>query len=518
MTSDPHVRVTHACGVTESEDSAECSAVPSAAASDDDLVARLRAGTDAAFAELFEAHAPAVRRFAHGLASDASQAEDITAETFFRVLQALKRGNGPKDSVRAYLLTVARRVAWEWKGAERDVPVTDDELTTRAGCSEHNAARTAEYSLITRAFSSLPERWRSVLWQTEVEGEQPAVVAPHFGLSPNAASALARRARQGLRAAYLQAHLAGTAVERDCRSVLGKLGSYTAGGVSGAEARRISAHLGSCAGCRSNHDELRDVCFSLRAHAAGLEVLVPAAAVAGAASAGASGGLLGTWKSALGTAKVKVAAAVASTAAVGVFGLTAGPVFTDVDNLGLSGQQGAPPLTAERSTVGPPAEPRVVDDGPDAARPEPVAELAQRDEPIHAIDENETVADQVAVVDAAEDEISAAGNDEAPADDEGLSRSGARAAGPAADSPTADGQGEPAEPAESAPEPAEFTGASTEPAQPESMEPESAPAESECSTSESSDYSSYEYVSPSGTVYFVEVWEYTSETNCGSGA
>lgn len=335
------------------------------------LLGRLREGQDEAFSELFAEHAPAVRRLAMGIASDRSEAEDITAETFFRVLRAIKRGNGPRDNVRGYLLTVARRVAWEWKGAAQDVPVTDDELTSRAGVSEHAAARTAEHSLISRAFSSLPERWRTVLWQTEVEGAQPAVVAPSFGLSPNATAALARRARLGLRAAYLQAHLDNTASDVVCRSVLEKLGGYTAGSVTGSEARRIAEHLGTCASCRSTHDELRDVCFSLRAHAGGIAVLVPATAAAahgagagagsgagstaalGAGSSTTSGGFAGVLKSAITSTKLKVGLAVASTAAAGIFGVSAGPVMGDaVEVLGLTGQRGAPDGGGAAPSVG----------------------------------------------------------------------------------------------------------------------------------------------------------------------
>lgn len=324
------------------------------------LLSRLRGGQDEAFSELFELHAPAVRRLARGIAADHSEAEDITAETFFRVLRAIKRGKGPNDNVRGYLLTVARRVAWEWKGASHDVPVSDDELTFRAGVSEFNASRTAEHTLITRAFTSLPERWRTVLWQTEVEGEQPAAVGPKFGLSANATAALARRARQGLRAAYLQAHLATNKSAVGCRSVLEKLGSYTAGSVTGAEAARIRAHLGACAGCRSTHDELRDVCLSLRAHsgaAAALPALVGVGAGAAAGSSSTGAGFGGAIKTAFGGVKVKIGAAVASTAVVGVLGFTAGPVLSDraVDILGLNGRQGLGEMTVERSTDDNPA-------------------------------------------------------------------------------------------------------------------------------------------------------------------
>ncbi|MFD4251816.1 sigma-70 family RNA polymerase sigma factor [Amycolatopsis thermoflava] len=314
------------------------------------LLSRLRSGEDAAFRELFELHASAVRRLARSLAADSSEAEDITAETFFRVLQALRRGNGPKEHIRAYLLTVARRVSWEWHGARRDVPVSDDELTHRAGAGADAHARTAEHSLITTAFTSLPERWRTVLWQTEVEGEQPAVVAPHFGLSANATAALARRARQGLRAAYLQAHLAMNRIsDVSCRGVIEKLGGYTAGSVTGAEARRIRGHLLGCASCRAMHAELRDVCSSLRAHAGVVALLVPATAVAAgtAAGGGATSGVLTTLKTML-VSKLKIGVALASTTAAGVVGFAVGPAMVDDSQpIGLPEQGGVELRIAE---------------------------------------------------------------------------------------------------------------------------------------------------------------------------
>ncbi|WP_410637846.1 sigma-70 family RNA polymerase sigma factor [Amycolatopsis sp. lyj-346] len=344
----------------------ELGTAPPPAASESDeqaLLQRLRNGEDAAFGELFELHAAAVRRLAQSLAADRSEAEDITAETFFRVLQALRRGAGPRDYVRAYLLTVARRVSWEWHGARRDVPVSDDELTFRAGAGADTHARTAEHTLITTAFTSLPERWRTVLWQTEVEGEQPAMVAPHFGLSANATAALARRARQGLRAAYLQAHLSVNRGPDSCRAVVEKLGGFTAGSVTGAEAERIKAHLHGCPSCRATQDELRDVCSSLRAHAGVLVLLVPAAASLG--GGGVLAGLGATVKGVLVGSKVKIGLALASTAAVGAVGVAAGPVVFGagpVLDVGLPG--GAPELV-----VVPPSETH--HQPPPQAQPEP---------------------------------------------------------------------------------------------------------------------------------------------------
>lgn len=328
-----------------------------ASGEDADLLRRIRDGQDAAFGELFAQHADAVRRFALGLAADRAEAEDLTAETFFRVLQAVRRGSGPSEHIRGYLLTVARRVAWEWWLQRRDVPVTDDELTRRVGVGGDTHGRSAEHNLITRAFTSLPERWRSVLWQVEVEGERPAVVASKFGLSANATAALARRARRALRAAYLQAHLAVHRSSHDCRSTLEKLGAYTAGTLSGTDSKRVEAHLDGCPECRSTHRELRDVCFSLRAHAGAL--LAPAAggafavhqlSASGAASAGAGAAGAGSGSAGFGAAvkgvlfgtRLKIGVAVASSAAAGVFGVAISPLADDSDSSRAMPFPGAP--------------------------------------------------------------------------------------------------------------------------------------------------------------------------------
>ncbi|MFD0200114.1 MULTISPECIES: sigma-70 family RNA polymerase sigma factor [Saccharothrix] len=302
---------------------------------DRELLARVRAGDDGAFGELFTRHADAVRRFALRHVREHAEADDLTAEAFFRVLQAIRRGNGPTDHVRTYLLTVARRVAWEWSGRRRDVPVEDEELSQRVEPFPDVTANRPEHTLISRAFTSLPERWRTVLWQVEVEGERPAAVAPNFGLSPNAMAALARRAREGLRAAYLQAHLAADTGPRACSSVVAKLGTYTAGGAQGTEHKRIRKHLQTCSSCNALHAELVEVCSTLRAHAASIAVPVAATALLGPAVLGKAAWLTGRVKLAL--------AATASAAAVGLFGVVAG-TFTGAPGPALvqSGPDGAP--------------------------------------------------------------------------------------------------------------------------------------------------------------------------------
>lgn len=283
---------------------------------DQALLERLRGGEDAAFGELFSRHSAAVFRLALGLVNDRAEADDLTAEAFFRVLQAIRRGAGPVDNVRGYLLIVVRRVAWEWSLRRKDVPVSDEELTHRAPSNPDTSGQFTERNLIRRAFTSLPERWRKVLWKMEVEGERPAAVATNFGLSPNATAALARRARQGLRAAYLQAHLASERSAVGCRSVLEKLGAYTAGTTSGIERRRIRAHLSTCTSCTAMYAELRDIFVGLRPHTALATVPVVGAAL---------WQLGATLKGLFASTKIQVGIAATSAAAVGVLGFAFAP-------------------------------------------------------------------------------------------------------------------------------------------------------------------------------------------------
>lgn len=292
-------------------------------ATDAELLRLVREGHDAAYGELFVRHASAVRGYALRCCTDVADAEDLAAEAFFRVFQAVRRGSGPADNMRAYLLTVVRRLAAEW--TRRDVPISDDELGRQVDASGvATPASGADLQLIARAFTSLPRRWRAVLWRVEVEGERPAVVARHFGLSANATAALARRARRGLRAAYLQAHLSPKGGANGCRTVVAKLGGYTAGQVTGVEADRIEQHLAGCPSCRSLHAELVDVCAGLRRYPGSL----PPVALAGPAMAGKMG-LVGHVAAA--SARLKLVVAAVSAVAVGGFGVVAGPVLRHID-------------------------------------------------------------------------------------------------------------------------------------------------------------------------------------------
>ncbi|MFK4596714.1 sigma-70 family RNA polymerase sigma factor [Streptomyces pristinaespiralis] len=380
---------------------------------DAELILRMRDGDDSAYEELFRRHADAVRRYARTCCRDADTADDLTAEVFTRTLQAVRGGAGPEQAVRAYLLTTVRRVAAHWmKTAKREQLVEDfavfaTEAARSADASNEEtldlgadvrAMHEAERSLAMQAFRSLPERWQAVLWHTTVEEESPSDVAPLFGLTANATAVLASRAREGLKQAYLQAHVS-TALTTggDCARYADRLGAYARGGLRMRAERGLRKHLDECVKCRLAAGELAHVNagipallpvavigwfaagYSLKAAgivaggAAGAAGAGAAAAATGGASGGASGGAAGE---ALGApAKVGIAAAVAAVAAAGLVWALSGdpqPVPDPVAKPPVA-QPVEPPPAPEPESPAPPAPnpPPQVPAAEPVAAPEP---------------------------------------------------------------------------------------------------------------------------------------------------
>ncbi|MEU6577663.1 sigma-70 family RNA polymerase sigma factor [Streptomyces sp. NPDC046805] len=263
--------------------------------SDGELIERMRAGDDSAYEELYRRHAEAVRRYARTCCRDAHTADDLTAEVFARMLQAVRGGSGPEHAVRAYLLTSVRRVAAHWtKSARREQLVEDfaafatqyarssevpDDDTLDLG-ADVRAMHEAEQSLAMQAFRSLPERWQAVLWHTEVEDESPSDVATLFGLDANGTRVLASRAREGLKQAYLQAHVsASLAGDEECARYADRLGTYARRKLRIRAERGLRKHLEECAKCRLAAAQIEEV-------ASGIPGVVPVAVVGWFGAAG----------------------------------------------------------------------------------------------------------------------------------------------------------------------------------------------------------------------------------------
>lgn len=231
---------------------------------DAELISAVRGGDVSAYGELFERHVAAARRLARQLTTPAD-ADDLVSDAFTKVLKVLQGGGGPDVAFRAYLLTAVRRLHVDKIRAGAKLHTTDDLEPFDPGVPfRDTAVEGFENAAAAKAFASLPERWQLVLWHTEVEGQKPAEVAALLGMSANSVSALAYRAREGLRQAFLNSH-AEELDEPECRWTHDHLGAYVRNGVSRRDAAKIEKHLDECRGCMAIYLELTEVNSNLGA-------------------------------------------------------------------------------------------------------------------------------------------------------------------------------------------------------------------------------------------------------------
>jgi RNA polymerase sigma factor (sigma-70 family) len=254
--------------------------------------------------ELYRRHVDDARRVARIVTDHSDEADDVVSEAFTRVLDRLQRGGGPDEELTPYLRTVVRRLAVDrYRAARRDGTPADPTLLEVIPESDDPVARATDREMVRQAFDTLPDRWQRVLWHTEIEGRSPASLAASLGSTPNAVAALAYRAREGLRQAYLSVHLS-SAVPEECKPYVPKLAAYVRGTLPPAEDRWVAAHLQQCAHCRERRDEVMVLVSDLRGVlwpallgpvflAGGGAAVVGAAASSGAAVLGAAGATSG---------------------------------------------------------------------------------------------------------------------------------------------------------------------------------------------------------------------------------
>lgn len=226
--------------------------------SDAELISSVRGGDVSAYGDLFARHRDAATRLARQLVSG-PDADDLVSEAFAKVLNVLLAGGGPDVAFRAYLLTAVRRLHVDKiRSTNRAMPTDDLTPYDEGEPFKDTVIAGFEGGIAAKAYASLPERWQLVLWHLEVEGQKPADVAPLLGMTPNSVSALAYRAREGLRQAYLQMHSADIG-DSECRWTHDKLGAYVRNGLSRRDAAKVEEHLKNCRKCTALFVELTEV-------------------------------------------------------------------------------------------------------------------------------------------------------------------------------------------------------------------------------------------------------------------
>ena len=158
---------------------------------DRDLLARIRAGDEAAFEALFASHYEGMCAFAYILIRSRDAAEDIVANVF-RNLWRRRRDWQPDGPLRTYLLTATRNEALNMLRSLRRQHGLEERLAREeivpalaAPAAAPDAAVVASEigSAIERAAESLPPQARAVFELRWVEGLRQREIADRLNLS-----------------------------------------------------------------------------------------------------------------------------------------------------------------------------------------------------------------------------------------------------------------------------------------------------------------------------------------------
>lgn len=142
---------------------ASTSAFPDVPA-DEELAAR--AGRDfAAFAELYQRYLEPVYRYVRSQTRDRATAEDLTAQVFFKALDAADTFKG-EGTYRAWIFTIARNTLATWRADKKRNLVPIEELPEHpdpAPSAPSLAIASEDRALLWTAVARLPEAQREVV-------------------------------------------------------------------------------------------------------------------------------------------------------------------------------------------------------------------------------------------------------------------------------------------------------------------------------------------------------------------
>lgn len=225
---------------------------------DADLVLRTRSGDASAFGELWRRHYRAGVTVARNMTSSLD-ADDLVQEAYTRIYHSIVQGGGPTGSFRAYLFTSIRNTAAAWGRARRETAYEELDGVEDPSGVEHESEAALDRGLTHQAFRSLPTRWQEVLWYSEIERMKPAEIAPLLGMKPTAVAQLTFRAREGLREAWIQAHLRSVLDGSDCQWTIEHLGAYSRLNLGRRDHAKLERHLTGCVRCSIVASEAKEV-------------------------------------------------------------------------------------------------------------------------------------------------------------------------------------------------------------------------------------------------------------------
>ena len=169
-------------------------------ASEEPLIIRAQQGDAEAVAQLYEAHAPAIYRYVYFRVRDRQAAEDITADVFVRMVEALPHFEYRGVPFAAWLFRVAhdRVVDHHRRAGLRRAEPLPDTLVDGTADTEGAALETQSNAALVDRLSDLTDEQQAVLQLRFMEGYSLDQTAAALEKTPGAIKSLQHRALRQL--------------------------------------------------------------------------------------------------------------------------------------------------------------------------------------------------------------------------------------------------------------------------------------------------------------------------------
>lgn len=157
------------------------------AATDDDLLLRVRFGDQTAFADLYDRTAARVLGLVRRVLIDAAQSEEVTQEVFLEIWQSSSRFDPNRGSATSWILTMAHRRAIDrvrssQSGRDRDVRVGIRDFSRDYDDVAERAEIRLENERVGRAMERLSEVQRQAISLAYYDGLTQTEIAERLAV------------------------------------------------------------------------------------------------------------------------------------------------------------------------------------------------------------------------------------------------------------------------------------------------------------------------------------------------
>jgi RNA polymerase sigma factor (sigma-70 family) len=224
-------------------------------ATDQQLVASARAGSDTAFEALFRRYRDRITAYVRGIISDHGRAEDIVQDVFISAHRNLLASDR-EIAFKPWVYEIAKNACIDQiRRARRasEVSIDSDDFSDRdegrmsatVGGTDAEVSIRQELDSLKMAFNELPDQQHEILVMRELEGLSYDKISNRTGLSRSAVESVLFRARRRLKDEFDD-----ISTGERCLNTQTALAKIVDGRIGLREERRMSGHLRDCAACR----------------------------------------------------------------------------------------------------------------------------------------------------------------------------------------------------------------------------------------------------------------------------